>query len=75
LEIIGLTNFPPTKFGFDQRFLPPVSGREFEMATRRKRSGRGGVIKMGRGEVKGGAWSHMEKRTELSQGRKEEILV
>ena len=34
----------------------------------------GGVIKMGRGEVKGGAWSHMEKRTELSQGRKEEIL-
>ena len=77
MEIIGLTNFPPAKFGFDQRFLPPVSGREFEMATMRKRSGRGerrGVIRMGRGEVKGGAWSHMEKRTELSQGRKEEIL-
>ena len=70
MEIIGLTNFPPTKFGFDQRFLPPVSGREFEMATRRKMSGRGER----RGGVKGGAWSHMEKRTELSQGRKEEIL-
>ena len=36
MEIIGLTNFPPAKFGFDQRFLPSVSGGEFEMATGRE---------------------------------------
>ena len=33
MEIIGLTKFLPTKFCFDQRFLPSVSGGEFEMAT------------------------------------------
>jgi len=36
LEIIGLTKFLPTKFCFDQRFLPSVSGGEFEMATGRE---------------------------------------
>ena len=36
MEIIGLTKFLPTKFCFDQRFLPSVSGGEFEMATGRE---------------------------------------
>jgi len=36
LEIIGLTKFLPTKFCFDQRFLPSVSGGEFQMATGRE---------------------------------------
>ena len=36
MEIIGLTKFLPTKFCFDQRFLPSVSGGEFEMAKGRE---------------------------------------
>ena len=57
MEIIGLTKFLPTKFCFDQRFLPSVSGGEFEMATgseeeEEEEEGGGGGSDRGRETIK-----------------------